>query len=308
MRSNVTTVSTILDDPEKASRAVKAEAEEKQHRRAVKRRNTRASNKRAPVRTPEQSFLDSVGEHRMTVLRDDGLYRHVRFAAPGTSMYRFDLVTWPGHLVITGDLQDYHFTRLDDMFQFFRDNPDRPGLRINPDYWSEKLVGGRGRQVAEQYSFEAFKESLVDHFLWTRDSIPEGMRAQVWRSIKEEILDDYEVQASKEYAYKAAAEYQFTHYQPGGKREVLFQFNEVYEWRFTEWDWHFLVSLNAIVWGIQQWDAQPHKTQADWLREDLAETRKNLREQALANDQLRIQLRDLESMHQDLINDVVPPR
>ena len=282
----VETVSTILDDPD-APKPVDIDAVKRRER---KRRLTRASTQKKAPRTPEETFLNSVDKHRMIVLKNDGLYRHVKFAEPGTNIYRFDLVTWPGHLVITGDLQDYHFSRLPDMFQFFRDNPDRPHLRINPDYWSQKLVGGHGHQVAEQYSFQAFKESLVQQFWWSREYIPEGMRAEVWRSIKEEILDDYEVQESKDAAYRAASEYQFVHYPPRGPRRVLFQFDDVYEWRFTEWDWHFLISLHAIVWGIVQWDTREHKTDADWLREDLVEERRKRK--------------DLEGMYQDLLNDM----
>lgn len=44
-----------------------------------------------------ERFDVDVAEHKMTVLRDEGLYRHLRFQKPGTSCYYFDLVTWPGH-------------------------------------------------------------------------------------------------------------------------------------------------------------------------------------------------------------------
>lgn len=32
----------------------------------------------------EREFLKDIADHRMTVLRDDGLYRHIRFQEPGT--------------------------------------------------------------------------------------------------------------------------------------------------------------------------------------------------------------------------------
>ncbi len=44
----------------------------------------------------EQSFLKDVREHRMTVLHDSGIYRHLRFQKPGTVIGQFDIVTWPG--------------------------------------------------------------------------------------------------------------------------------------------------------------------------------------------------------------------
>jgi hypothetical protein len=40
--------------------------------------------------------------HTMTVLRDEGLHRHVRFAGPD-SLYRFEIVTRPGALALRGE-------------------------------------------------------------------------------------------------------------------------------------------------------------------------------------------------------------
>lgn len=57
--------------------------------------------------------------HEMHVLHDDGLYRHIRFKRPGTLMYHFDLITWPGVLAVNGDMGSYMFSRVTDMFTFF---------------------------------------------------------------------------------------------------------------------------------------------------------------------------------------------
>ncbi len=46
----------------------------------------------------EEGFLKDVSCHQMTVLRDEGVFRHVRFSRPDSSSYRFDLITWPRHL------------------------------------------------------------------------------------------------------------------------------------------------------------------------------------------------------------------
>jgi hypothetical protein len=56
---------------------------------------------------PKEQFLRDVSEHVLTVLRDDGADRHLRFRKPGTGCYGFDLLTWPGHLLITGDCGSY---------------------------------------------------------------------------------------------------------------------------------------------------------------------------------------------------------
>lgn len=81
-----------------------------------------------------ESFMRDVATHEMTVFRDDGLYRHIRFRRPNTMRTHFDLITYPGYLCYSGDMGTYVFSRLDDMFEFFRTDRD-----INPGYWSEKL-------------------------------------------------------------------------------------------------------------------------------------------------------------------------
>lgn len=68
----------------------------------------------------EERFLKDVAKHEMTVIRDDGINRHLRFKNPNDSSYWFDLITWPGTLCIDGDCGTYVFKRTPDMFQFFR--------------------------------------------------------------------------------------------------------------------------------------------------------------------------------------------
>ena len=90
----------------------------------------------------EADFLKDVAAHEMEILRDDGVYRHIRFKKPGTWCMHFDLVTWPGYLAYSGDMGCYVFSRLNDMFEFFRTDREylqRDGrqLCINLCYWSE---------------------------------------------------------------------------------------------------------------------------------------------------------------------------
>lgn len=232
----------------------------------------------------QKMFLGDVEGHRMTVLKDEGLYRHVRFGKPnGSSMYRFDLVTWPGHLVITGDFQDYHFARIADMFQFFRDNPDRGTLEINAHYWAEKLVGHH--QQYQRFSPERYRQLVVEHFreFCSTDDHPHH---ELWTSIHDELLDDAETiddneahRRLQDFRYDLMERVEATRYRDGIVRVgATFEFTDSWEWDLRDYDHHYLVSLYAIVWGISQWDSQPHKTEAEWLREDLSAVRKELRE------------------------------
>ena len=57
-----------------------------------------------------EQFKRDVDRHQLQVLRDDGLYRHVRFLRTAvdpetgkrekSSFYWFDLITWPGCLAV----------------------------------------------------------------------------------------------------------------------------------------------------------------------------------------------------------------
>ena len=77
----------------------------------------------------EQIFLRDISMHQMSVLRDDGVNRHIRFKTPGTNSMYFDIITWPGFLCYTGDMGTYVFRRLEDMFQFFRTDREHMTLR-----------------------------------------------------------------------------------------------------------------------------------------------------------------------------------
>lgn len=51
-----------------------------------------------------ERFTKDVAGHVMTVLHDDGLYRHLRFVQPDRSGYWFEIVTWPGSLAVRGEM------------------------------------------------------------------------------------------------------------------------------------------------------------------------------------------------------------
>lgn len=113
-------------------------------------------------------FVRDVADHRLQVIREDGLYRHLRFKRPGSSAYYFDLVTWPGYLAVTGDMGTWTFSRISDMFEFFTDAHfgRRESFLINPGYWSEKFEAGAGRGRSESpcYEFDgqAFDKGLQE--------------------------------------------------------------------------------------------------------------------------------------------------
>lgn len=107
-------------------------------------------------------FKEDTRDHELTILHEEGVYRHLRIAQSDSYMYSWDIITWPGHLAITGDIGDgFTFSRIHDMFKFFTpyasDAETMP--LINPDYWGEKL-GHAQRGVEEKYSPHSFMRQV----------------------------------------------------------------------------------------------------------------------------------------------------
>jgi len=84
----------------------------------------------------KEQFIENTKEHELTVLHDDGLYRHLMMRKPNSSNMYYEVITWPGYLSIVGDMGSSTFSRIPDMFDFFRTEQ----LGINLGYWTEKEV------------------------------------------------------------------------------------------------------------------------------------------------------------------------
>jgi len=113
----------------------------------------------------ESAFLNDVKDHKMEIIRVDDVNRHIRFKKEGTLNYYFDLITWPGHLCITGDMDTYVFKRLHDMFDFFKtDSQEKPSdtLGVNLSYWAQKLVA-KGYNEHE-FSVDLFVKTIIEIF------------------------------------------------------------------------------------------------------------------------------------------------
>lgn len=180
-----------------------------------------------------EQLLANTKNHKMRVLHDEGVYRHIRFAEPGTTMWHFDLITWPGHLTITGDIGDgFSFKREHDMFGFFN------GREINPQYWGEKMPH---TITYRKYSDEKFKQRVLESLEGHLESLAESDRTTFMTALTEEVLGD-------------AADFENT------AREALdnfehngFTFTDTWEWSFNDYDWHYILACHAILWGIRKY-------------------------------------------------------
>jgi len=203
-------------------------------------------------------FLLDTANHRLEVIRDDGLYRHLRMKQPGTNCYYYDVITWPGYLTVTGDMGTWTFSRIADMFNFF-------GVwdgEINTGYWSEKLEAGARcsarNLLAEEYDHDAFCKSLKESLSeYLEDSEEDESEDDDWdddddtpdsdKAIVREIVRDLcRAEFSNDWeAYQAV-------------------YNADWPERFSAWDLcdglifktytsHFRWILFAITWAISKY-------------------------------------------------------
>lgn len=216
-----------------------------------------------------QDFVSQTEEHQLTVLREDGLYRHMRMSAPGTSMWSWTVNTFPGYLTVVGDIADgYTFSRIEDMLNFFE-----LGARswnyyadgapcIDFRYWAEKLSGGRSSNM-RVYSQKSFLASVTD--IMEQD---EDLGLEMENEIRAEAL---ECEGDSETVVKLLAEAQ----KIKSDRDALIEDaryhaeneNDAYEWlndhpkHFTDifdidirtWDRHFVYACYAIALTVKKY-------------------------------------------------------
>lgn len=224
----------------------------------------------------EESFLRDVATHELTVIKDEELYRHLRFRRPASGNMYFDLITWPGYLCYTGDMGTYVFSRIPDMFEFFRmGNNDfnkrpEPELSINPGYWSEKVQStSKFGNDTEEFSVESFKEVILkrfeEHFEEEKPEIdweeyePENETPEDvinahapdferWQERKDNCRDEIEnhIFCHESYHELYAAADNFDEYG--------LQFTDLWDHDFNEYTYHFIWCCYALAWGIGKYD------------------------------------------------------
>lgn len=215
-------------------------------------------------------FLKDTADHQMEVVRDDGLHRHLKFRKPGTSCYGFDIVSWPGHLAISGDMGAAVFTRLQDMIEFFR-TPDRQheeagGLYINSGYWAEKCVANNGD--TKEYRAELFRALVkrhFDEFVADRTNDESGATHPawaplLWQELEDEVLFDAEDADALSSAIQKMDRFKSEH--SACKR---FRFTDAWESASSlrTYTFSFLWRLYAISYAVRAYDAMRAKRAPD---------------------------------------------
>lgn len=124
-----------------------------------------------PYADEYRRFVEQTKDHVLTILHEDGLYRHLRMHDPRQgSMWSWQVSTIPWFLSTLGDIADgYSFSREEDMLDFFsyagknRRYYSDGAPSIDFRYWAEKLRGGRHSMDVKRYSAEDFLQQVREH-------------------------------------------------------------------------------------------------------------------------------------------------
>ena len=182
----------------------------------------------------KSKFDEIVKDHKVEIIKDDGLYRHISATNNGSCFYRFDLITWPGYLAYAGDMGSFVFARIPDMFSFFR------GEEINPSYWAEKVFAESIHDGVEKFSVDLFRESVL------RDT-----RGWIGLDDEDEIPQKY--MNAIEPLLSAEDEYTCVERMRDFWDEEI-RFTDFFEHDLKDFTDAFLLACYAIVWAIGQYD------------------------------------------------------
>lgn len=205
----------------------------------------------------------------MEVLMDNGLYRHLKFTNNGSSVYRFDIHTWPGYLAVSGDMGSWMFSRITDMFEFFIiDERDFNHKHvINPGYWGEKLTAMDGHHDNSYMTFDQdlFEENVkneYDQWIEGNDIDPKSNYAEtLWEALQEEVIGasyDGEIRGMD-----AAMSFKFKDDDWRLNRKVetdeplgygTFNMQDFWDYSNRDYTYHYIWICYAIVWGITQYN------------------------------------------------------
>lgn len=192
-------------------------------------------------------FARETATHEMTILHDDGLYRHLRFE--GSSDIGHDwwsLTTWPHKLVVNGSVGTYVFSVVPtkDMFELIRQSSwGGP----NFDYWAEKVVAA-GESVVG-FSSELFEQRVAEYLAKAEPYWP-GVTA-AWESVVGGFWTNYDT-STEEGARHAMSEFTF---RPEGTATAdAFVFRGTGDWDLQAHDWRYMWSCHAAVEGIRRYD------------------------------------------------------
>ncbi|MFF8696206.1 hypothetical protein ACF08W_28745 [Streptomyces sp. NPDC015144] len=196
---------------------------------------------KARIAEVKERFAAESEDGTLTVQHDDGLYRHLVVRMPRSSAYWFEVMTWPGALAVTGHTGTYVFRRDEDMLAFFRMCMGTGiSWEVDSRYWAEKVQPHGERDV------QTYAEDRVKAYIKQAAEEAEAAHPGLVAEVEEELFDRY---SSADLETEAGAKAALAVFEFDG-----FHFDTT-DWEFTEYDYWFLYTCQALAWTVAQYDA-----------------------------------------------------
>lgn len=183
-------------------------------------------------------FATDTAEHRLEVLHDEGLYRHLHCSAGGRIAHSFSIITALGVLTFTGDRGHYLFAGHRDMIACFDEE------NVNVSYWMQRFKACDVQRPLKEFSLESVKESL-EAAIEGDDEIDEATAA----AARDAVLGATDA----EDAHDRAAD--FTH---NGQTV----FTDVWDWDYEDYTVDTYWALYALQWAVDRYRAHQAATSA----------------------------------------------
>lgn len=177
----------------------------------------------------EKRIEKDLENHQIEKLLDQGIYRHWKCSNNNSNILCFHIVTWPGHLCISGDMGTYVFKRTYDMIPFMRSSA------MSFEYAEEKCVAIDRIDQVSDFS----KDCTLDFLSYELKHEEDKNRKKLIKQLIDDIEQLYEWGEDNEYKIK----------------ELIYDtglFDEIP--KLHEYVYHFLWILYAIKWFCDKID------------------------------------------------------
>jgi hypothetical protein len=194
------------------------------------------------VKTDVAARFDvDTANHALTVLRDDGLYRHLHIAAVGDLAWNqwYEIVTYPGTLVYSGDMGTYvfHSPAILDVLTMFDLDATVLDPRYLASYLAKKCVAADLEGITE-YSPDLLRQLVEEEAQdWFRGRPDAGVRV-----LRAEIADLLDYADHGEDIVREKLD----EFRPKIGNSV-FEFTDTCEWNLREFTHRFLWACHAIT-------------------------------------------------------------
>jgi len=192
----------------------------------------------------KKAFQDDTKDHKMEVLHDSGVYRHLKFTNNGSNIFRFDVVTYPGHLIISGDCGCFVFQRLTDMFEF--------NNWLSFGYVKEKCIAPDRNSGYEEFDFDVLKKSVNEYFDYWYDDICDEISPVVARQMRDDALMAISGVSNTHEAYETLMNLSIDGNLKNGE-EVVFSIEDVSEIPVVDYSWRFIWCCYAIDYAVKEY-------------------------------------------------------